>query len=170
MTTEDKVAFTISLNNWKIARRSNKDVTRGEEESFLKRVVDEYHTQCGVLPVSESYLGLRLRFYSVPPGWDPDNLAKPVMDALRNVIYKDDNQVVELHVKQFKGSGKPRIEVEVLTGEALDGWLRDYISDPELPTEEIACLLKDWAKKRFPSESDFRAWIETIQRERHRPL
>ncbi|WP_079480588.1 RusA family crossover junction endodeoxyribonuclease [Halobacillus salinus] len=43
---------------------------------------------------------------------DIDNYAKGIKDALNNVIWNDDSQVVELSVSKWY-SAKPRVEVEV---------------------------------------------------------
>ena len=42
---------------------------------------------------------------------DADNHLKSVLDALNGICYEDDRQVVEAHVKIFKG--KSRVEVEL---------------------------------------------------------
>ena len=44
---------------------------------------------------------------------DVDNYVKSIKDALKNVIWKDDSQVVDLHVSKWY-SEKPRIEVKVV--------------------------------------------------------
>ena len=43
---------------------------------------------------------------------DLDNVAKAILDALNGVIYKDDNQVVELHIKKLY-SDNPRVIVKI---------------------------------------------------------
>lgn len=43
---------------------------------------------------------------------DVDNYIKSVFDGLNQVIWKDDSQVVDLHVSKFY-SENPRIEVEI---------------------------------------------------------
>ncbi|RWZ59871.1 RusA family crossover junction endodeoxyribonuclease [Halobacillus fulvus] len=43
---------------------------------------------------------------------DVDNYAKGIKDALNNVIWKDDSQVVELTISKWY-SAKPRVEVEI---------------------------------------------------------
>lgn len=43
---------------------------------------------------------------------DLDNVAKCVLDALNGVAYKDDNQIVELHIEKYY-SDEPRVEIEV---------------------------------------------------------
>ena len=42
---------------------------------------------------------------------DVDNIGKIIMDSLNGVAYKDDKQVVELHV--YKHFGDPRCEVQL---------------------------------------------------------
>lgn len=43
---------------------------------------------------------------------DADNFLKGVKDALKNVIWKDDSQVVDILVRKFY-SEKPRIEIQI---------------------------------------------------------
>ncbi|KAA6457058.1 MULTISPECIES: RusA family crossover junction endodeoxyribonuclease [Bacillus cereus group] len=43
---------------------------------------------------------------------DVDNYAKGILDGLNSVIWKDDNQVIDLHVSKWY-SEKPRVEVTV---------------------------------------------------------
>ena len=43
---------------------------------------------------------------------DIDNVVKAVLDALNGVAYRDDTQVVELHVRKSY-SEKPRVEVSI---------------------------------------------------------
>ncbi|WP_079708105.1 RusA family crossover junction endodeoxyribonuclease [Paraliobacillus ryukyuensis] len=48
---------------------------------------------------------------------DCSNIAKGIEDALNGMIYKDDSQIVDLHVSKFY-SENPRVEVEI---KVLDG-------------------------------------------------
>jgi Endodeoxyribonuclease RusA. len=43
---------------------------------------------------------------------DVDNYAKSIKDALKNVIWKDDSQVVDLHISKWY-SETPRVEIEI---------------------------------------------------------
>jgi Holliday junction resolvase RusA-like endonuclease len=56
---------------------------------------------------------------------DTDNIAKIVLDSLNGIAYKDDSQIVELHVFK-KYSEEPRVEVE------LEGFV---YSPPSVDTE-----------------------------------
>lgn len=43
---------------------------------------------------------------------DLDNVAKIILDALNGIAYKDDSQVVRLHIeKEYADDDKPRVEV-----------------------------------------------------------
>ena len=49
---------------------------------------------------NEPYTGLvvvRCDFYRARRNADPDNLFKAVADAMQGIVYKNDNQVVEMH-------------------------------------------------------------------------
>lgn len=43
---------------------------------------------------------------------DLDNVAKAILDALNGIVYKDDNQVVELHIKKLY-SDDPKVVVKI---------------------------------------------------------
>ena len=47
---------------------------------------------------------------------DIDNIAKSVLDALNNVAYRDDSQVVECHARKFYSS-QPRVEITILVAQ-----------------------------------------------------
>ena len=102
-----------------------------KETIFYENLVKtEYERQCGT--VLEGSLKATIRaYFEVPKRTskkkrammiagkigrtqkpDCDNLAKSILDALNSVAYRDDSQVVELHVS--KGYAEiPRIECEL---------------------------------------------------------
>jgi len=46
---------------------------------------------------------------------DCDNIAKPILDALQEVAYKNDSRVYDLHIKKYY-SKDPRVEVTITAG------------------------------------------------------
>lgn len=44
---------------------------------------------------------------------DADNIAKVVCDALNDVAYKDDTQIIDLHILKFYTTQRPRVIVEI---------------------------------------------------------
>lgn len=46
---------------------------------------------------------------------DLDNFTKPVLDFCSDIVFKDDRQIVNLHVKKFYDKERPRILINVDT-------------------------------------------------------
>ena len=46
---------------------------------------------------------------------DIDNFVKPILDFCSDIVYKDDRQIVDLHVKKFYDKDRPRICIKVDT-------------------------------------------------------
>ncbi len=47
-------------------------------------------------PVTDAEMAVSItHFYKTPPRCDADNMAKPICDALNNIVYRDDRQIVE---------------------------------------------------------------------------
>lgn len=44
---------------------------------------------------------------------DADNIAKVVCDALNDVAYKDDTQIIDLHILKFYAKDRPKVIVEI---------------------------------------------------------
>ena len=44
---------------------------------------------------------------------DADNIAKVVCDALNDVAYKDDTQIIDLHILKFYTKDRPKVIVEI---------------------------------------------------------
>lgn len=45
---------------------------------------------------------------------DLDNFAKPALDALEGLVYVNDRQIVELHMRRFDDKHNPRADVRVV--------------------------------------------------------
>lgn len=54
-----------------------------------------------------------LAVYRARKSGDLDNFAKIALDAMQQVFYENDSQVVELHMRLADDRHEPRIEVEV---------------------------------------------------------
>lgn len=72
---------------------------------------------CFIMPIPKSKQGKGLegKPHTVKP--DIDNLIKGAFDAVNKIIWKDDNQVVEVNaskVYEYPGCGGPGIEMEVI--------------------------------------------------------
>jgi crossover junction endodeoxyribonuclease RusA len=44
---------------------------------------------------------------------DIDNYAKPILDFMSDIVYKDDRQIIELNIKKFYDKYNPRIVIHV---------------------------------------------------------
>lgn len=62
----------------------------------------------------EAGIGIRLLFW-LPDRKrrDLDNLSKAVLDALKGIFYRDDTQVVDLHILKAINPLNPRVEIEI---------------------------------------------------------
>lgn len=75
---------------------------------------------------------------SEPRLGDLDNLALPIMDALKDVIYEDDRQVAELWVRRILLSAGPEYE----------GWPERLKQAAEVEREEFAYIQIDVMPER----------------------
>jgi crossover junction endodeoxyribonuclease RusA len=58
-------------------------------------------------------LSISLRVYRPRAIGDLDNTAKIVLDSLQKVVYRNDSQIVEIHMYRYDDALNPRVEVEV---------------------------------------------------------
>jgi crossover junction endodeoxyribonuclease RusA len=45
---------------------------------------------------------------------DIDNYAKPILDFMSNIVYVDDRQIIDLHLKKFYDKSNPRLIIKVM--------------------------------------------------------
>lgn len=86
-----------------------------ENKKIFENAVNMKITAYYPIPKSTSKKQAELmRTHLVRPTKKPDcdNITKIICDALNNVAYKDDSQVVECKVQKFY-SDEPRVEVEI---------------------------------------------------------
>lgn len=132
----DKVKFTVlgepkGKGRPRFSTQSGRAITPKDTVNYETLVRTEYAIQCkGFRFPDDAMLDMRiLAYYSVPKSGsrqakaqklaniirptkrpDMDNVVKIVADALNQVAYKDDTQIVDCQVRKFY-SEQPRIEV-----------------------------------------------------------
>ena len=132
----DKVKFTVlgepkGKGRPRFSTQTGRAFTPKQTVNYEKLVHTEYMVQCkGFRFPDDAMLDMRiLAYYSVPKSGskkekaqklanairptkkpDMDNVVKMVADALNQVAYKDDTQIVDCQVRKFY-SEQPRIEV-----------------------------------------------------------
>jgi len=60
-------------------------------------------------------LSVQLNMYRPTKSGDLDNYIKVILDAMQGQLYKNDNQIVELHAYRHDDKKNPRIEVSIRT-------------------------------------------------------
>lgn len=103
---------TATIRNYTPAKTRN-------FESFIKRQAAKQYKETPL----EGPISLRVVFYIERPKTvtrqfpevkpDLDNYIKAVSDALNNIIYKDDSQIVKIQALKLYAPIKPFIEIEV---------------------------------------------------------
>lgn len=63
-------------------------------------------------------------YYNSPPDFDTDNMSKPICDALKEIVYTDDSQLMERHARRRDLNGsfhikgvEPTVAVAIAEGE-----------------------------------------------------
>jgi Holliday junction resolvase RusA-like endonuclease len=109
--------FQIPWPKYPFHRHSDKRVTK-EHVNRFRDSVRQLASRAGISSTTDEEVAITCRFFP-PANQDLDNIVKPLLDALKGTIYRDDSQVVELHSFLWRGSNQnPRME---LTIETLDG-------------------------------------------------
>ncbi len=84
---------------------------------------------------TKARLFVSLRFYRENERRaDFDNLAKSVMDGLQGIVYADDSQIKEAHIRVEVDRDNPRVEV----------WVRDYREIADMDDLRLAAAQADW--------------------------
>jgi Endodeoxyribonuclease RusA len=89
--------------------------SRGLALRTWKETVTSIAREAVLLPTYYADFAITItHFYVTPPRCDADNMSKPICDALNNVVYADDRQIVERTARQvplyrsFAVGGMPR--------------------------------------------------------------
>jgi len=91
--------------------------------AYTPRKTKAYETYVAVLARNamgnrepeKGLVALRLTFYRARRDADCSNLAKAIEDPIQGIVYKNDNQVVDLHAQWFRDKENPRAYVEAWT-------------------------------------------------------
>ena len=113
-------AFTVDRNP--LPKQRPRVIKRkGKSIAFTPRKTKQYETYVASLarkamgdrePTTE-LVAVRLVFYRARRTADVDNLVKGCLDPMQGIIYKNDNQVVDLHAQWFRDKENPHAYVEV---------------------------------------------------------
>lgn len=92
-------------------------VSKGRAMTFVSPEAKEYKRQVAIIASAReliySEIAVTVRFYRALRSGDLDNRLKCLFDALRQVVYADDKQIVEIHAFRFDDKANPRVEVEI---------------------------------------------------------
>jgi crossover junction endodeoxyribonuclease RusA len=60
----------------------------------------------GGYDASAGRLAVTLVYFYLTPPLDTDNMIKPILDAMRGIVYEDDKQIVDLHagIREMRGA------------------------------------------------------------------
>lgn len=114
--------------------RSGHAYTPNDTTTYEGMVRAEYVQQVGDVPAFLGQVEVNIfAYYEIPNSWskikklhaqdlkirptkkpDCDNIAKMICDALNGLAYKDDAQIVNLHVCKIYTSELPRVEVTLI--------------------------------------------------------
>ena len=96
---------------------------KGKSITFTPKRTREYEAYVAVLArlamgdrePEKGLVALRCVFYRARRTADLTNLCKGPEDAMQGIVFKNDNQVVDLHAQWFRDKENPRALVEVWT-------------------------------------------------------
>ncbi len=81
--------------------------TRGQAlRDWKKRVGDAARARVPKPSASAEMAVAITHYYRIPPRFDADNMAKAICDALNNIVYADDRQIVERLARRVPINGR----------------------------------------------------------------
>ena len=94
--------------------------------------------RAGELPVTEQVM-LTITYFYEEASLDVDNIPKPILDALKDLVYSDDAQVTDLVCRKRNLNGGLRIEN--LSSVLAEGFSRGneflYVVVEDAPNQEV---------------------------------
>lgn len=88
-------------------------------QTYVSAEAKEYKHEVRLLamaarqPLLHGRLIVFMDFYRPRKSGDLDNRVKVVLDALQSIVYCDDKQIVELHLRRFDDKNDPRVELRI---------------------------------------------------------
>jgi len=80
-------------------------------QTFIKEIRDLFPID---IPLREGKIGMELMFsHDDKRKRDLDNMAKSILDALKGVLYKDDSQIFDLHLKKVNYNNQNAILIKI---------------------------------------------------------
>ena len=112
--------------------------TRVREWRDQVQKVAEHHWPSGELPVAEPIM-LTITYFYDRVSMDVDNIPKPISDALKGLVYLDDDQLTDILCRKRNLNSVFRVENP--SGVLADGLSRDneflYIIVDEAPDQQV---------------------------------
>jgi Holliday junction resolvase RusA-like endonuclease len=103
------------------------------------RRIAEQHWPPAELPALGRIMLTIMYFYESEPSMDIDNIPKPISDALKGLVYLDDQQVTDVLCR--KRNLNSNLRIESLSGVLAEGLSRGsqflYILVEEAPNQEV---------------------------------
>jgi len=100
-----------------------------------EKLVGHYATLKWRREPTKARLFVSLRFYrDNERRADFDNLTKSVLDGLQGIVYVDDSQIKEAHIRVEVDQENPRVEV----------WVRDFREIADMDDLRMAAAQADW--------------------------
>ena len=80
-----------------VSQRAKSSASR---DRWRRQIRAEAQTQWGDAVPESGPLAVMVSYLSVDPGIDVDNIPKPILDALKDVVFADDEQVITPHCRK----------------------------------------------------------------------
>lgn len=81
--------------------RKNKNRGKESKGSFIEGLRQEVQQAHQNLPLLDGELYARIIWFHQDRPGDPDNIIKPILDALQTVVYDDDSRIVKVASERF---------------------------------------------------------------------
>jgi len=105
--------FPPSANRyWRFPRGLGYPLVSAEARQYKREAALEAVRQ-GMTPL-DGHVQVRIYAYRPSKRGDLDNMIKVVLDSLKGIAWRDDDQIVFLTAARLEGKANPRLEIEVM--------------------------------------------------------